>query len=160
VASCTVCDLDARPRKLAETLMREKVTLRDVAEFLEWFLNRESPGETPKKVSKSALDRHKDHFSLDESKSLAETGQYQTVEDISAELVRRYGLLLENPDWVPAGKEVREWAALMAKVADIEQRRREDARLQALLAGAAFQAPPPIEVIQVHPQLDSGEAND
>jgi hypothetical protein len=141
-----MCDLDAKPRKIGEALLREGVGVREVADFLTWWLNKELPaGEKPKVLSKSSVDRHKNggHFALkpaDEAIDLTNV-EFTDVEGIAREMLRRYGAKLKDPTYIPSAKEAQDWAALEAKVADLEQRRRDQNELMALMAGATFRKP-------------------
>jgi hypothetical protein len=166
--ACTICDLEQKTRKVAEAMLRESIGVRDVADFINWKLAKDVvEGQTPTTVTKSAVDRHKQapHFVLEPERTIPQgTGKYTTVEDIAMELVRRYGALLENPNWIPMDKDVREWAALMGKLEDLEQRRRDEAQLKTLLAGAAFAPKRPVVVDTTataargdHTQLPTGE---
>lgn len=148
---CTICDLPAKSRKVGEAMIREGLSVREATDFSNWWLEREwrekPEGEKAPTVTKSSWDRHKqsEHFVVEEKKDLPTDAKFTNVEDIALEMVRRYGSQLEDPNWLPADRDVREWAALMGKLNDIEQRRRDEARLTALMAGAAFKKPPVVD---------------
>jgi hypothetical protein len=136
-------------------MLREGIGVREVADFTNWWLSRGlAEGEKPPKpITKSAWDRHKNgpHFAMTvETVSADASGQYGNVQDIADEMVRRYGTKLDDPNWMPDARETREWAALVAKVADLEQRRRDEAKLMGLMLGASFKPP---TVIEVTPKL-------
>lgn len=123
-------------------MYREGLGAREVTDFTNWWLERsEEPNK--KKVSKSAWDRHKTnaHFQMQATQVVTPVadGRYTNVQDIADEMVRRYGTKLENPTWMPDAREAREWAALVAKVADLEQRRRDENKLMGLMLGASYQ---------------------
>lgn len=155
MASCGICDLDQKPRKVGEAMLREGIGVRDVAAFTNWWLSTTPAlaGDKVPTVTKSGWDRHKNsgHFVLEDRKELAKDAKFTNVEDIALEMVRRYGSQLEDPNWLPADRDVREWAALMGKLDDLEQRRRDDAKLHALMSGAAFRKPA-LPVIDVTPK--------
>lgn len=143
--------------------MREGLGVRDVTDFCNWWLERNTTveeGKKPPTVAKSAWDRHKnnDHFVLEERKELPTEGRFTTVEAIASEMVRRYGAQLEDPNYLPSDRDVREWAALMGKLDDLEQRRRDEQKLMALMAGAAFKKPTVIDVTPA--PIPIGEASD
>jgi hypothetical protein len=158
-SGCSACDLEAKPRKIAEALLREGVGVREVSDFLSWWLNRElKEGEKPRQVTKSALDRHKNsgHFVLKPDEEVIDLSnvEFTDVESIAREMLRRYGAKLKDPTYVPNAREAQDWAALEAKTADLEARRRDHNQLLALMAGAAYKRPVAIaaSVIDVTPQ--------
>ena len=160
--ACSICDLNVKVRKVAEVMLREGIGVRDVADFINWRVAKDvAPGETAPTVTKSAVDRHKNgtngsgaHFVLEERKAIPTDAKFTTVEDIAREMVRRYGAQLEDPNWLPSDRDVREWASLMGKLNDLEQRRRDEEKLFALMAGATFKKPEaiPARVIDVTPK--------
>lgn len=147
-------------------MLRERVPLRDVVAFTEWWAAKtelETPGKGTKKVTKSSWDRHKngEHFQMVEKTVIVpladEAAAYETVSDIAREMVKRYGGKLNDPKWVPDAREAREWAALEAKVADIDQRRRDEEGLKALLLGAGYSKPRVIDVTPIELPATAGE---
>ena len=135
---CTVCDLEAGVRKLYEGLLRGKaVSLREVVDLSEWLsVKRENQ---KLKVSKSALDRHRNngHFVADD----AERVEVNPDDEIKSlrEFVREAFAAFQKATKgkVPSHKEMMDLLLADAKLADIEERRRDEAVLRTLLAGAA-----------------------
>jgi hypothetical protein len=142
---CSICDLDQKPRKIGEALIREGLGVFAVTDFSNWWLEKNTvveAGEKAPTVTKSSWDRHKAHFVLEDKKQpFVDSGQYTTVEGIAMEMVRRFGAQLSDPNYLPAGRDVREWAALMGKLNDLEERRRDEEKLRSLMAGAVFAQP-------------------
>lgn len=133
-AGCSICNLDAKPRKIGETLLRAGIGPRDVADFTAWWATKhEGVGAT----SKSAWSRHKveGHF---EMKTVVRTDPDDPVLDLD-DLVDQ--LFVEwqraNKGKPIDAKDLREWLALRAKIrADIE-RRDQGREMSEMLLGAA-----------------------
>lgn len=130
---CSVCNLDTKPRQIGEILLRERVGVRDVKDFTDWWAAKYGT----KPVTKSAWSRHKvsGHFEMTSKVHVDDDG---TVLDLD-EMVDR---LFE--EWQKANRgepvnarELREWLKLRASIrADIE-RREQGKEMTDLLMGAS-----------------------
>lgn len=139
-SECTVCELDARPRKLYEALLNAKVGVRDVAEFSDWFAEKQ---QIKAGVSKSALDRHRTnhHFQSpsDVQAPVDLDGDALSLRDWVSQMFERYQKA--NKDKVPSHKEIVDLLEADAKLSQLDQRRRNEEQLKVLLGGAAFVRP-------------------
>lgn len=117
--------------------MRLGMSVRDVSDFTTWWA--EHHGTT--KVTKSAWDRHKrnNHFDIElpTSPTTVIDDEVKTLRDMVLDMFKRYQASKQGH--VPDSREMREWLSLDAKIADIQQRRDEETKLRALLAGMAYQ---------------------
>jgi hypothetical protein len=132
---CSVCNLDAKPRKIGEYLLQQSVGVRDVADFTDWWAAKYSV----KSATKSAWSRHKvsGHFEM-RPKVTVDTGD--AVLDLDELVDRLFGTWQKANKGTPVtAKELREWLKLRATIrADIE-RREGDRDMTAMLMGAAHQ---------------------
>ena len=136
---CTVCALDTKVRRLGESLLRAGVRLREVAEYLTWQGEKAEPKY---KISKSALDRHKNggHFVLNETVDTSDMvdEDVKSLRDYARELFKAYQKA--NKGKVPSTKELIDFLLADAKLADIEARRSDEAVLRDLFKDASFKS--------------------
>jgi len=139
-AGCTVCALDAKPRKLAESLLIAGLGVRDVADFIEWQSFKE---QTQIKISKSALDRHRvnGHFVAEKTVDISSVteSEFKTLRDYASELFKAYQKA--NKGKVPSTKEVLDFLAADAKLADIEAHRNDERELAKLMKDMSYKKP-------------------
>lgn len=129
---CTVCNLDAKPRKIGEMLLQAGIGVRDVSDFTDWWAARYGV----KSATKSAWSRHKvdGHFELVPRVHTDEDG---TVLDLDTLVDRLFEEWQKANKGKPVNaKELREWLKLRATIrADIE-RRDQAKEMTDLLMGA------------------------
>lgn len=137
---CTICTLDAKPRKQAEAMLKAGVGLREVAEFMTW--QGEQDGSKIK-ISKSALDRHRanGHFVSEETVDISQVTdeEVKSLRDYARDLFKAYQKA--NKGKVPSTKELIDFLLADAKLADIESRRKDEESLRVLMSGASFKRP-------------------
>lgn len=133
---CTVCALQPKPRKLIEKLVIAGLTTIEAVEFGEWWGIK---NETPSKVSKSSLDRHKQngHFVMTGPGTKIELdGEVLNLREYAKRLFEVYQKA--NKEKIPSTKEMIDFMLADAKLADIESRRNDESALRELLQGASF----------------------
>ena len=137
---CTVCGLEATPRKLLEALLRAKLPIREVCDFSEWY---GAKNDLQTKITKSSLERHKNngHFVLVETLSTAgpTAAEIMSLRDFAQEMFRRYQKA--NKDKIPSTKELIDLMLADSRLADLEARRRDEHELRLLLGGASYKSP-------------------
>lgn len=135
-ARCSVCDLDQTHRKIGEVLLKERVSIRDVADLVNcWAEKNDLP-----KTYKSAWGRHRQngHYSATEVKPTDDDGQPLSVDEMVAHLWGQYQSARRRGA-PPSTKEMFEILQMRAKLrADLE-RADEDKQQRELLMGAAPQ---------------------
>lgn len=139
-ASCTVCELEVKPRKLFEGMMRGGVGVRDVSDFSGWYANAY---DLKCKVTKSALDRHKNNSHFDVTLSgvrIELDGEVMNLREYARKLFESYQKA--NQDKVPSTKELIDFLLADAKLADIEARRQDQDKLMEFMAGASYKKEP------------------
>ena len=135
---CTVCALDAKPRKIGEELLKAGISFRDVAAFAEWYRVHEggNPANNIGRTSKSAWGRHKveGHFQFKE-RTVTMDGEVLDLDEFVDKMWA---------DWQKANKnktvdELRlmKWIELRSKIRHDLQRKEEEKRMRARLEGAA-----------------------
>jgi hypothetical protein len=143
--TCTVCALDAKPRKLIESVVRAGLSIRDAADFAEFWGTRNA---TPIKISKSALSRHKTegHFQSELSVEIELDGTILSVREYAQKIFEVYQKA--NKGKVPSTKEVIDFLTADAKLADLEARRKDEQELSKLIGGTAYKKPTGENVVE------------
>ena len=137
---CATCELDVKTRRLVEGLMRHGVSVYNIADYLEFLKQR---GDIPNNVSKSSLDRHKNsdpaHFDLlGKTIVINESDEVKNLREFVGDMFIRFQKA--NKDKIPTHKEMIDLLLADAKLADIEQRRKDENLIKGLLLGASYKA--------------------
>ena len=117
--------------------MRAGLGTRDVADFGLWWGTKNG---APVKVSKSALDRHKQNAHFDGTLSgvhVELNGEVVNLREYAKRLFETYQKA--NQDKIPSTKELIDFLLADAKLADIEARRTDQDKLMEFMQGAAYQ---------------------
>jgi len=143
---CSVCALDAKLRRMLEGLIRAEVAMRDVSDFSEWYGIK---NEVKTKVTKSALDRHKQngHFKSDVKLDIELDGKILSVREYAQRIFEVYQKA--NKGKVPSTKEVIDFLTADAKLADLEARRKDEQELSKLIGGTSYKRPTGESVVEI-----------
>lgn len=135
---CTVCALDARPRKIGEELLKAGISFRDVADYAEWYRVHEggNPESNAGRTSKSAWGRHKveGHFQFKE-RTVTMDGEVLDLDEFVDKMWSDWQRA--NKGKVPDELRLMRWIELRSKIRHDLQRKEEEKRMRALLEGAA-----------------------
>lgn len=127
-------------------MLREGLGVRDVADFVTWWLAKEAgEGQTPAKSTKSAWDRHRNngHFLVEPEKkvSIADLEHAVDLDQMVEQMLSAWYAANRDEQGrikVPSDNDLRKWLEVVAKVSDLRERRKADEELRRMLAGAAF----------------------
>lgn len=130
--------------------MRYSVSVYNIADYLAFLKQR---GDIPAVASKSSLDRHKNsdpaHFDMiGKTIVINESDEVKNLREFVGDMFIRFQKA--NKDKIPTHKEMIDLLLADAKLADIEQRRKDENLIKGLLMGAAYKT----NVVEVK-QLES-----
>ena len=123
-ARCSICNLDAKPRKIGESLLTLGIGVRDVADFTNWYLDRYPQYKREGfKYERNAWSRHRvgGHFESQPRKVEDSEGNPLDLDALVDDLFIAWQKA--NKGITPSAREVREWLKLRASIrSDIERR--------------------------------------
>jgi hypothetical protein len=129
-------------RKIGEGLIRQGCSVREVAEYFNWYLQKHEPGHA--EISRAAVSRHKvaAHFAIIQptnmiNKPRAKEIEMLTLREFVQEAFRRFQLA-RGKDWSPTYNELIALMQAETRLSEIEQKRGEDEYLKGLVSGIAY----------------------
>ena len=131
---CSICNLDQKPRKIGEGLLKMHVGLREVAAFTEWWAERFGTAKT----TKSAWERHRSdgHFSTETKPTVVMDGEpVLDLDDFVDEMWTVWQKA--NRTKIPDENRLMKWIELRTKIRGDLERRNEEKRMRAALEDAA-----------------------
>ena len=137
-SKCTVCNLDAKPRKIGESLLKAGVGVREVSDFTDWWAAKYGV----KSATKSAWSRHKveGHFELKENVRVDESGNVLDLDSLVDRLFEEWQRA--NKGKPINAKELREWLKLRASIRADTERREQGKEMTEMLMGASHHEKP------------------
>lgn len=133
---CTVCNLDSKPRKIGETLLKVKVPIRDVVDIVDFIIKKDTPDAKP--PARASWDRHKNdgHFQVEEKVHITMGGE--PVLELDEFVDKMWSdFQSANKGKVPDENRLMKWIELRAKVRNDMKNREEEKRMREAMSGAA-----------------------
>jgi hypothetical protein len=155
-AKCSVCNLDAKLRKIGEELIKSGVGVRDVASFTEWWASRFGTPITSRAAWQRHSNRAEPHFDIHPRAIETPDGEALDLDVLVDKLFAAWQKA--NKGVTPSAKEIREWLRLRAAIkADMEARKNAD-QLSAMLMGAGHKVKEKEDAVQVPGRTEGSQS--